>query len=209
MPDSNIQFGCISLHPSPDRGWIHRKMPFHHHLGEISTAKRITEVPTDAKNDHFIGKVSPSKQRWPISGHGLLRYQRCPATLQQSRPNPRCRKGTAWAVNLFSGKCCNAHRQWRRTGRNRSGPEDVLASQLVCWVSRTAESSWPSVARLVYLCPSVQKRTSTLGDACFLARAKPPPGAANALNRAKLKLGSHGRSFLSGKSRLCPLRHPP
>src|ERR1700741_2815964 len=85
MADSFIQFGCISLHPSPDRGWIHRKVPFHHHLGEISVAQRIAEVPTDATNDHVIGKVSPSKQRWPISVHGLLRYQRFPASLQQSQ----------------------------------------------------------------------------------------------------------------------------
>jgi transposase, IS6 family len=28
--------------------------------------------------------VSPSKQRWPISDHGFLRYQRHPASLQQS-----------------------------------------------------------------------------------------------------------------------------
>jgi hypothetical protein len=61
-------------------------MPFHHHLGKIPIAKRISEVPTDAKNNNLIGKVSPSKQRWPISDHGFSQYQRHSSGLQHSPP---------------------------------------------------------------------------------------------------------------------------
>ena len=43
---------------------------------KIPIAKRISQVPTDAKHNNFIGKVSPSKQLRPISDHGFSRYQR-------------------------------------------------------------------------------------------------------------------------------------
>jgi len=44
-------------------------------------------MPADAKNNHVVGKVPASKQRWPISDHGFLRYQRRQASLQWSQGN--------------------------------------------------------------------------------------------------------------------------
>jgi hypothetical protein len=51
---------------------------------KIPIAKRISQVPTDAKHNNFIGKVSPSKQLRPISDHGSSPYQRHFFGLQHS-----------------------------------------------------------------------------------------------------------------------------
>jgi hypothetical protein len=115
-PEPHIEFRCITLHPSPNRRRIHRKVPFRHHLGQISITERISEVPTYAQDNHFIGEVPPPKQRWPISRHDFLRYQRRPPGLQQSRMkqssgnflltglSPSERSSSRQNVRLVSGK---------------------------------------------------------------------------------------------------------
>jgi Oxidoreductase family, C-terminal alpha/beta domain len=78
-------------------------MPFGHHLSKIPIAKRISEVPTDAKNNNLIGKVSPSKQRWPISDHGFSQYQRHSSGLQHS-PATHARHYLEWIEACKGGK---------------------------------------------------------------------------------------------------------
>ena len=48
-----------------------------YHFGQISGA-------SEYRRYHVVGKVPPSKQRWPIFDHGLLRYQKHSVSLQQS-----------------------------------------------------------------------------------------------------------------------------
>ena len=45
-------------------------------LARFLVAPGITKLPMHTKDNHLVGEVSPPKQRWPISDHGLLPYQR-------------------------------------------------------------------------------------------------------------------------------------
>ncbi len=59
--NSLIQFGCVTLHPSPDRRWIYGEVPLAHYLRQIAIAEGVAQVPANTEHDNLIRKMSPSE----------------------------------------------------------------------------------------------------------------------------------------------------
>jgi hypothetical protein len=63
-----IQFGCVALNPTPDGYVIHAEIPLCHDLLQLTEAKRIAQVPADAKRND-LGFEVPFEQLWPLPLH--------------------------------------------------------------------------------------------------------------------------------------------
>jgi hypothetical protein len=44
-------------------------VPFRHHLLQIVILERVSQVPSDARENNNVLEVSPVEERWPFSGH--------------------------------------------------------------------------------------------------------------------------------------------
>ena len=56
---SLLQFGGIALNPAIPGRMIHIESPFPHHFFEVARAERITQVPTDTRENDLGFKVAP------------------------------------------------------------------------------------------------------------------------------------------------------
>jgi hypothetical protein len=54
-----LQFWCIVLHPTVDRGVINVQTPPEHYLLQISVAKWIPKVPADTEQNNLSLEVTP------------------------------------------------------------------------------------------------------------------------------------------------------
>src|SRR4051794_22048415 len=70
-----VQFGGIDLHPPPDATGVDLYAPFRQQLGNVLVGERISQVPTDAKNDHLARKLTSLERIGWGDRHGILRYQ--------------------------------------------------------------------------------------------------------------------------------------
>src|SRR5215471_17293896 len=91
-----IQKGRITLDPAPNGNVIHRQSRLRHQLLQIPIAQRITQVPSNAKDDNHILEVSPAEQHWPVLAHRITLPEAgravcyrsvTPATTKSSRLN--------------------------------------------------------------------------------------------------------------------------
>src|SRR5215471_2250035 len=83
MPDlaaqALIQKRRITLDPAPNSNVIHRQSTLRHHLLQIPIAQRITQVPSNTKDDNHILEVSPTEQHWPVLAHRITLPEAAPA----------------------------------------------------------------------------------------------------------------------------------
>jgi len=70
-PASLVQYGCVALHPAPNRCVVCRKTSFHEQFLDIPIRKREPQIPTDRTNNDLGFEVPPFEQRWPRFDHGI------------------------------------------------------------------------------------------------------------------------------------------
>src|SRR5215831_16868234 len=89
-----VQLGCIGLRPAPDATGVHFNAPLRQQLGNVFVGEGISQIPSDAQNNHLAREMASFERIGRSDRHGLLPYQ-TPSTISQ----------------------------WNRTGRIVSKPE--------------------------------------------------------------------------------------
>ena len=69
--DALIEDGRVVLHPPPHRDMIHRETTLRHNVFQITVAKRVPKIPSHARHNDLVLKVSPSEQRRSVSSHSF------------------------------------------------------------------------------------------------------------------------------------------
>jgi hypothetical protein len=67
--DSLIKNRRLALDPAPDGDVVNGEVPLGPDLLQIAVGERVSQIPTNAKEDDHVFEMPPAEQCWPSSGH--------------------------------------------------------------------------------------------------------------------------------------------